>query len=237
MSKIIDAQAKTKGTIGRDGMSPQLGHKISQRIKIYAPEYGDAYGAYKRMGLISNFTPPTDSRDMYHARGIGHGDQVAEIIPGKSGDYKLDIERSALWTANLFQVLGYRGGTDGLVRALKHHRYPFDIKQEEVFSTVASAILGADTELGMSTPEEDLPDGPMQGANLLAQITYYETCWISDYSYSVSTDTAQIMEKVSCAVTDITTSKDGSVDITYDTGNAPKTSGTARSVASMLGLG
>jgi len=234
MSQVVDSMKKLTGNLERQGMSPQTQHKISNRIKLFAPQYnsGEPNGRYTKMGLVSEFTPPTDSREMTHLHGIGYGDQVAEVVPGKSADYKFDITRSALWTANIMQMFGYRAGTDGLVRALKYHRYPFDMKVEEVFSTIGTRIASAG-EAGMETYTGN-DDSREDMVGLLAMNTYYETCWIENYSYSVSYDTAIITEKISASVTDITTSTDQSIDVGYDTGNSPVNSSAATAAMSLL---
>jgi len=47
------------------------------------------------------------------------------------------FERALLYLCNLWQATGYASGVDGPVRSLAHHRWPFDIEQQLVFSNLA----------------------------------------------------------------------------------------------------
>jgi hypothetical protein len=100
------------------------------------------------------------------------------------------------------QVVGYKAGVSGAVRSLKHHRWPFDIKQEIVFSQLATE----DPNVGQAT----LADIPNEGGlnnlgnpGLLAIATVYEGCWMESYNTAFTVDTAAVTEDCTITVTDI----------------------------------
>ena len=101
-----------------------------------------------------------------------------------------------MYAINLFQVIGYRGGVDGLVRSLKHHRWPFDIKQELVFSEIS---IHDKTDLAGATGTKDAEGF----AKARALLTFFEGCWLNSYSASYTSDAAIVAENGSVTVTDI----------------------------------
>ena len=215
MTQVMQSRDSLGSSVFREGMAPQTWSKTSHRIKVFSYLWGDKGGKFSKMGIVSKFTPPSDSRTMTHIHGIGSGDQVAEIVPGASADYTLSFDKFALWLENSHQILGYAGGADGLVRALKHHRYPFDLKQEEVWSTLASKLYDGSAEGVLDATD---PDDATQ--SLKALITYYETCWVQSFSYSVDYGTAEIAESVTCNVTDIVPHVKSPILPGLDTGNS-----------------
>jgi len=114
----------------------------------------------------------------------------------------LAITRTALYLANLMQVLGYKAGTSGAVRSIKHHRWPFDIKTEIVFSQLATE----DPQSGFAT-KADIPNegglNNLGNPGLLAVATVYEGCWMESYNTAYTVDTAAVQEDCSITVTDI----------------------------------
>jgi hypothetical protein len=108
----------------------------------------------------------------------------------------LTLNKTLLYALNLFQAVGYKGGVSGLVRSLKHHRWPFDLKQELVFSELVSKkdLSGAGGEKNASVP------GP---GGIKALFTFYEGCWMNSYSASYTSDAAIVAENSSVTVTDI----------------------------------
>ena len=177
--------------IYRKATSPETRTMISSRNRIYS--FAAGVQGYTQLGDVSNFAV-TNSRDVSPTRGIGFGDQIAELVPGVSEPVSISISRFALYTSMIMQVLGYRAGIDGIVRALKHHRWPFDIKQEIIFSELAS--------------KENLPvTGPLEDATMpgdfKALLTLYEGCWLSNVSTTFASDTTIVSEDVDLSVTDI----------------------------------
>lgn len=201
---------QTEGYIYRKGMSPETRTVISTKNKIYAKPAKSTN--FLQIGVVASFEP-SDSRNVEAIRGIGYGDQIAELIPNASEPITISVTRSALYLSLLMQTFGYNAGVDGLVRALKHHRWPFDIKQEIVFSEIAT--------------KEDKGQGAVTSTEtgLRALITLYEGCWMTSYSWSYSSDTSLVQENCDISCSDILDNKSnyesyiqpGSVD----TGNNP----------------
>lgn len=179
----------------KKGYSPQTRAIHSSRNSLFAIAAGGS--SAQVLGVVSNFSP-TDARDVEAVRGIGFGDQIAELVPQMSQPITITLTRTALYEMNVFQALGYKGGVDGLVRALKHHRWPFDLRQEIVTSAAAKPFT-ANIASNSRSPEEASIDNAIQ----TAIATLYAGCWITNYSTSYTADTAIIAEEVSLSVTDI----------------------------------
>jgi hypothetical protein len=188
----------------RRGVSPNTVSEISSKTKIYAKPtaIGDADSgediASTQVGVIASFDP-NESRSIEPVRGIGFGDQVAELIPGVTEPMTISIVRTAQYLANVYQVFGYKGGVAGLVRSLKHHRWPFDIRKETVFSEIVNGYAGGNE--GSSLQDETNPID--SGDSLKALVTMYEGCWFQDWSTSYSSDTALVQENCSMMVSDV----------------------------------
>jgi hypothetical protein len=182
--------------IFRKGVSPNTLSVISSKNRIFSV---NAVGDLKQIGVIATFDP-SEARTIEPIRGIGFGDHIAELVPGVTDPMTISVTRSALYVSNIYQIFGYKSGIDGLVRSLRHHRWPFDIRQEVVFSRLAYENTGVKGNLSDITVlgSEDKPDGSVQ-----ALVTIYEACWISDYSISYASDTALVQETVTINVSDI----------------------------------
>lgn len=183
----------------RKGLSPQTRSISSSRNRLYARSSEQTgSGDIKVIGVVSNFSPQ-DARTNETVRGIGFGDQIAELVPGMSEAIQISISRTALYEMNIFQALGYKGGVDGLVRAIKHHRWPFDLRQEVVISEVPfseTEMLASQVDATMS------PEGSAEpGSKVIA--TLYAGCWFASYSSTFSADTAIVAEEVTLNATDI----------------------------------
>lgn len=180
----------------RKGVSPNTVSEISSKTKIFAtPAGSDSQGIEGRIqvGVISQFDPQ-ESRSIEPIRGIGYGDQIAELIPGVTEPMTLSITRTAQYLANVYQVFGYKGGIDGLVRSLKHHRWPFDVEKETVFSEVVSE------KMGDTSNTVDREDG---GVDFQALTTLFEGCWFQDWNTSYTSDSALVTENCSMMVSDV----------------------------------
>jgi hypothetical protein len=202
--------------VNRKGVSPNTLSVISQKVKMWAVPSRDGESAPKQVGVMSSFDP-SESRSVEPIRGIGYGDQIAELIPGPTEPISLSVNRAAQYLQNIFQTFGYKGGVDGLVRSLKHHRWPFDIRQEVVFSEVVADNIDPSltSTAGIQTPEDP------RDAGFQAIVTVYEGCWFSDWGTSFAADTALVQENCSIMVSDV---YDGQ-NITFqnaaeDTGNS-----------------
>ena len=124
------------------GTSPNTRTAVSQKVRILTPQYGENT-ALHQMGVLSSFNP-SQSRTVEPVRGIGFGDTVAELVPSVTEPTTGDFERALLYLCNLWQSTGYAAGVDGPVRSLAHHKWPFDIEQQLVFSTLADMDLSQD---------------------------------------------------------------------------------------------
>jgi len=175
--------------INRQGTSPNTRVAVSQKNKIYSVPSGQA--AFQQIGVVSSFGL-SESRTIDEVRGLGMGDQIAELVPGNTPSMSISITRTLLYLSNIYQVFGYKGGVDGLVRSLKHHQWPFDIKQEMVFSRIASQEAA---QPKLVAPASD-------GVND-AILTFFEACWMESYSATFSADSAMIAEDVSVKATDV----------------------------------
>jgi hypothetical protein len=129
------------------------------------------------------------------------------------------IERALLYLSNMWQATGYAAGVSGPVRALKHHRWPFDIEQQIVFSRIADAELSGDgtgSETGFSASTGSYGSLEYSGAlggggsygsggalshNIL--ITYYEACWWTSWSATFAKDSVVVMESGDVTITDV----------------------------------
>jgi hypothetical protein len=157
-------------------------------------------GSQTQIGVIATFDP-SEARTIEPIRGIGFGDHIAELVPGVTDPMTISVTRSALYTSNIYQVFGYKAGVDGIVRSLRHHRWPFDIRQEVVFSDLARNTTGGTPSENLDVPSDTTaPDNEIATTAL---ITIYEACWISDYSVSYASDTAIVQETVTINVSDI----------------------------------
>lgn len=203
--------------IFRKGVSPNTLSVISSKNRVFAYS---ALGVLTQIGVIATFDP-SEARTIEPIRGIGFGDHIAELVPGVTDPMTISVTRSALYLSNIYQVFGYKAGVDGIVRSLRHHRWPFDVRQEVVFSSVAKEHYNnnANVTKGVTKPsQQDQKEGSGNEAAATAQalLTIYEACWISDYSVSYASDTALVQETVTINVSDILSS----TNVTY-TGAEP----------------
>lgn len=197
------------------GTSPNTRTAVSQKVRILAPAYG-TNSALFQMGVLANFAP-TETRNIEPVRGIGFGDIIAEMVPGNTEPMTAGVERAMLYLSNLWQATGYAAGVDGPVRSLRHHKWPFDVEQQIVFSTLADADLNAANvgfnggtgaynggvkaiEFPSVTPVPE--NGPTTGGHT-ALITMYEACWWGDWNATFNRDTAIITDNGTINITDV----------------------------------
>jgi len=215
--------------IYRMGTAPNTRAAVSQKNKVYGYMFGGT--GFQQIGVVSEFGHD-ESRAVEPVRGVGYGDQVAELVPGVTEPMTLTLNKTLLYAVNLFQVLGYKGGVEGLVRSLKHHRWPFDIRQEMVFSEIISGTAPGTGDLGSAkgaktaTNQKNVAGSiaPLGGAKAL--FTFFEGCWLNSYSASFTADAAIVAENGSVTVTDVL---DGTNDYGewMDTGLSPGGTGGA----------
>ena len=100
--------AFTEGYIYKKGMSPQTQTVVSTKNKIYSKHNGS--NQMSQIGVVASFEP-SDSRAVEAIRGIGYGDQIAELIPNASEPISISVTRSALYLSLLMQTFGYAAGS------------------------------------------------------------------------------------------------------------------------------
>ena len=199
------------------GTSPNTRTAVSQKIRVLAPAYGDNK-TLSQVGVVSSFAP-TESRTIDEVRGIGFGDKIAELVPSITGATTANFERALLYLSNLWQATGYASGIDGPVRSLRHHRWPFDIEQQLVFSTLADNDLGVAntvtkgggggsfdggaTAISYPQPTASTAYPLSSGHGHTAVITMYEACWFNSWSATFSKDSGQIMETGAVTISDV----------------------------------
>ena len=191
---------KNDNYIYRMGTAPNTRAAVSQKNKIYG--YSVGAKAFQQLGAISEFGFD-ESRTIDPYRGVGFGDQIAELVPGVTEPMTLTVNKTLMYTANLFQLFGYKGGIDGIARSLRHHRWPFDIKQELVFSEIASKDQTSGAP-GAPSPKNAAvqPSGEFV-TPVTCLLTFFEGCWMNSYNASYTSDAAIVAENSSVTVTDI----------------------------------
>jgi len=197
------------------GTSPNTRTAVSQKVRILTPHMGNTT-TMAQMGVLSQFNP-SQNRTVEPVRGIGFGDQVAELVPSVTEPTTGNFERALLYLCNLWQATGYASGIDGPVRSLSHHKWPFDIEQQVVFSTLSDVDLGA-ANVGFSGSDFQAgakavsygavtqdgnknPDDAERGHTAI--ITVYEACWFTSWSTTFAKDSGLIMESGDVIVSDV----------------------------------
>lgn len=189
----------------RHGVTPETMSVISSKNKIYAVPADGTDKQLLQIGVTSTFNP-SESRTIERVRGIGFGDHVAELVPGQTEPMTIAVTRTAQYLSMLFQVFGYMGGLDGIVRSLRHHKWPFDIRQEIVTSLLPQVTTAAAAAGGAGVQNKTSDDFDSDQA--FAIITLYEGCWFADYNTTYAADTALIQENCTINVTDIISDTD-----------------------------
>ena len=172
------------------GVSPNTSLLNSQKVKIYSARPGGASPVANQIGVLQSWNP-TQSRPTEPVRGIGMGDRIAEQAVGVT-ELAGTLRVAVMYLVNIMQVLGYNAGSSGLVRSLKHHRWPFDIKEEIV---LPSFIQNDPTYLRGKSTTDGIKGTVIQ--------TYYEGCWMQDYNITFEIGTSTIMQDCSVNITDV----------------------------------
>jgi len=197
--------------------SPNTRAAISQKVRILSPVYRagtENNSLLYQLGVVSSFTYDL-SRTADPIRGVGFGDQIAERVPGVQGEVDVSMERTLLYLSNAHQAFGYAGGVDGPVRTLQHHRWPFDMEQQLVFSSIADAEIAdrENNDFYKGIQDIDFSGQNVTGANEeygadgqkhKAIITYFEACWMSSVTgANVTADSSIMSETIQASVSDI----------------------------------
>lgn len=212
-----NAQGGIQGTssLYKFNSSPNTRAVISQKTRILTPAYGGEEGLLYQIGVVNSFDAGESSRDVNEIRGVGFGDQVAELVPTVTGVHTFTAERAMLYLSNGHQAFGYAGGVDGAVRTLQQHRWPFDVEQQVVFSTIADqeapdsgdveGIVDIDFTAQNASGSDAYNDGAGNTINKhKALITYYEACWITSIGMgSFAAEGGIITQSIGASVTDV----------------------------------
>ncbi len=182
----------------RRGSSPETRVAISQKNRVFSKPWTTGAPTEKQIGVLSTFDY-NESRSVDPVRGVGYGDKIAELVPGVTEPMSMTLNRTLMYTQGIVQELGYKGGVDGIVRSLRHHKWPFDIRSELVFSELVT-----NKDAGMipvKTNETDVGDN---NKIHFAIVTKFIACWLESYSVSFPSDSAIVMEDASAKATDVT---------------------------------
>jgi hypothetical protein len=179
--------------IYRKGSSPNTRVAISQKNRVFSKPFSNGAPTEKQVGVLSTFDY-SESRSIDPVRGVGFGDKIQELVPSVTEPTTLTLNRTLLYTAGIAQELGYRGGVDGLVRSLRHHKWPFDIRSELVFSELVT-----NKDVGAILVQTQATDDPN-----FALVTYFEACWLNSISASFPSDSAIVVEDASATATEVT---------------------------------
>lgn len=199
--------AKSDNYVYRKGVTPNTLSEISSKTRIFAASASEkTAGSRTQVGVISQFDP-TESRNIETVRGIGFGDMVAELVPGVTEPMSISVTRTAQYLSGIYQVFGYNGGIDGLVRSLKHHRWPFDVVKETIFSELVTAatsdVAGAPGPKEQITSATPNPEVDLTGNAYKAINTMFEACWFQDWNTSYTSDSALVQENCTMMVSDV----------------------------------
>ena len=202
--------AENTYTQTRYGVSPETMSVISARNRLYAvPAWATDSTQQVQIGVVASFNP-SEGRTIEPVRAIGYGDRVMELVPGMTDPMTMTVTRTAQYLSMIMQIFGYKGGVDGICRSLRHHKYPFYIRQEQIIGALAvsadnNASTAAGSSAGVVAPiggdASIFPDGSI--GSLSAIITIYEACWMSDWTVTYASDTALVQEDATINVTDI----------------------------------
>lgn len=188
------------------GAMPHTRAALSSRSRVFGLAKQDSP---ELIGAISSFGM-SSSRTLEPLRGIGLGDHIIEIVPGQSEPISLSVTHFALSMEGIMQAFGYKSGVDGLVRALKHHRFPIDIKHELLMSTLANPAIPSSVGVKQATRTAGFAVGYEDDlTQFKVLITWFEGCWFQDYSITYPVDTAAITEESTLLVTDVTADPNG----------------------------
>lgn len=201
--------------------SPNTRTALSQKVRIFAPVWqgrSNNTNLLYQMGVVSSFEYSL-ARSTEMTRGIGFGDHYGERVPGMSDPISVTFNRTLLYLANAMQATGYAGGYAGPVRTFQTHRWPFDMEEQMVFSTIADAeadvandgfqggVQNIDFSFQNATGSEDYQARSIVDANKnlshKAIITYFEACWFTSLGHSIGKDTVMIEESVGADVSDV----------------------------------
>lgn len=201
--------------------SPNTRAAITQKVRLFAPVWqgkNSPSNLLYQMGVVTSFSYSL-ARGTEMTKGIGFGDHFGERVPGMSDPISVTFNRTLLYLANAMQATGYAGGYAGPVRTFQTHRWPFDMEEQMVFSSIADAEAG-ETNDDFQKGVQDI-DFTFQNAtgsdsyqanssvdvnkNLKhkAIITYFEACWFTSLGHNIDNSSVLIQEDCGADVSDV----------------------------------
>lgn len=178
------------GYIYTEGVAPNTRLLNPQRVKVFGYDVDSA--SFQQIGLIQTWNP-SDTRAIEAVRGIGFGDQIAELAVGVT-DLSATATLMMMYMKDIMQVFGYASGASGLIRSLKHHQWPFDVYEHILVPTFVGA-----TGAGLNATQQTEPSGTADQTIS----TIYEACWMSDYSKTFDIGATSVTQDMTCQVTDV----------------------------------
>lgn len=182
--------ADTGAYLYRKGLSPNTRLLNSQKTRLFAVDADT--DQLQQVGLVQTWNP-SHTRTVEPVRGIGFGDQIAEQAVGVT-ELTATVSVMMMYTKDIMQIFGYKAGASGFIRSLKHHRWPFDV-QEEI---VLPAFLEGTATAGLTTVSGETVEGESN-----AIVTYYEGCWMTDYSKTFDIGATAVTQDCSINITDV----------------------------------
>ena len=201
--------------------SPNTRTAISQKVRLFAPVWQGKNAnssVLYQMGVVDSFSYSL-SRGTEMVKGIGFGDHFGERVPGMSDPVSVSFSRTLLYLANAAQATGYASGYAGPVRTLQTHRWPFDMEEQMVFSTIADAeadvatdgfqggVQNIDFSFQNATGSDSYQANSQVAVNKNLQhkaiITYFEACWFTSLDHNIDMGTVVLKESVQADVSDV----------------------------------
>jgi hypothetical protein len=167
----------------REGVSPNTRLLNPQRVRVFST---DAEDGYQQIGLIQTWNP-SDTRAVEAVRGIGFGDQIAELAVGVT-DLTATATVMMMYLRDIQQLFGYKAGSSGFVRSLKHHQWPFDVYE---------TILIPDYISGQAKGGATVDSGS------IVVKTWYEGCWMSDFAKTFDIGATSVTQDMTCQISDV----------------------------------
>lgn len=194
--------------IYREGVSPNTRLLNPQRVRVFSVDAED--NAFQPIGLIQTWNP-SDTRAIEPVRGIGFGDQIAELAVGVT-DLTATATVMMMYLRDIQQLFGYKAGSSGLIRSLKHHQWPFDVYE---------TILIPDYIKGQAK------SGAVDEGNVKVVKTWYEGCWMSDFSKTFDIGATSVTQDMTCQISDVYANKDSLFSTDYYESNKNTMRGSA----------
>ena len=192
--------ATSNSYIYNKGVSANTRLLNPQRVRVFS--IGPDAATLEQIGLIQTWNP-SDTRAIEAVRGIGFGDQIAELAVGVT-DLTAAATIMMMYLKDIQQVFGYKSGSSGFIRSLKHHQWPFDVYETILIPTYLSSNTGS----GVADAQVDSTDKDVSLAGAKVIATWYEGCWMSDFSKTFDIGATSVTQDMTCQVSDVYANQD-----------------------------